>query len=165
MDVEWAVLCRFVGVKLTTLVNYIVQESLVWHTENKETKYSPKNVIKASKMPFTFHCFDNGADRESPPSVLPGVLNTSPVAGPPSLTAFLIAAVRAGGLAPLIVSMQVPLWKILKVGMAETLWARAIPDWLSTLTLAKATFFGAECSLARASKVGAIALQGPHQSA
>ena len=92
-------------------------------------------------MAFKFHCLDREADRDSPPSVRPGVLKTLPVAGPPSFTALLIAAVRAGGLAPLMVSMQVPLWKILKVGMAETPWARAMPDWLSTLTFAKATFF------------------------
>ncbi|CAF3540475.1 unnamed protein product [Fusarium graminearum] len=71
-------------------------------------------------MPFKFHLFDNGADRASPPSVRPGVLNTSPVTGPPSFTAFLIAAVSAGGFAPLMVSIQAPFWKILKVGMAET---------------------------------------------
>ena len=48
---------------------------------------------------------------------------------------------------------------------AETTYFLATSCSLSTLTLAKASFPGLDSVLASCSKTGAIARQGPHQSA
>lgn len=64
-----------------------------------------------------------------PPNVRPGMAKDAPGAAvPASLTAFSTAAVRAGGLAPRIVSTMEPLLKMRNVGMALTPWDWAM-DW------------------------------------
>lgn len=101
-----------------------------------------------------------------PPNVRPGMAKDAPGAAvPASLMAFSTAAVRAGGLAPRMVSMTEPFLKTRKVGMALTPWDWAIDWWLSTLTLQNVILPGLEYLVERDSKVGAIILQGAHQSA
>lgn len=81
------------------------------------------------------------------------------------MTAFSTAEVRAGGFAPWIVSITEPFLKMRKVGIARTPWLWAMDCWLSTLTLQKVILPGLEYFVASDSKVGAMTLQGPHQSA
>lgn len=100
------------------------------------------------------------------PNVRPGLAKDAPGAAvPASLMAFSTAAVRAGGLAPRMVSMTAPLLKMRKVGMALTPWDWAMAWWLSTLTLQNVILPGLVYLVDRDSNVGAIILQGPHQSA
>lgn len=139
-------------------------------TENNETKYSPKKLMIAFRKLFRSHLIGLRSDcRDAvgplPPRVRPGTLKPPPAAGPASLTAFSTAAVKAGGLAPCMVSMAEPFLKIMKVGMARTPYCDAMSFWLSTLILANVIRFGLENLVARDSNVGAIILQGPHQSA
>lgn len=100
------------------------------------------------------------------PRVRPGVWNEAPGAAVlASLTAFSTASVRERGSAPRTrCSSEFPL-KMMKVGMAVTWWADAIDCWLSTFTFAKVILPGLAYLVASESKVGAIILQGPHQSA
>lgn len=51
------------------------------------------------------------------------------------------------------------------MGMALTLYIRATSCWRSVSTLQKVIFFGFEYLVDSDSKVGAIILHGPHQSA
>jgi hypothetical protein len=81
------------------------------------------------------------------------------------LTAFSTAVVSAGGLAPWMVSMTVPLRRMRKVGMARTPYCFEMSPWLSTSTLQKAILLGLENLVESDSNVGAIILHGPHQSA
>lgn len=139
-------------------------------TENNDTKYNPKNpmmaLIKAFKSHFNGLRSDCPAGRApGPPSVRPGALKPELAVGPASLTAFSTAAIRLGGFAPRMVSIGEPFLRMIKVGMALTPYCEATSRWLSTLTLAKVMRFGLEYLVARDSKVGAIILQGPHQSA
>lgn len=148
----------------------IVQERVVL-TENNETRYNPKKLIIVFRKLFRSHLIGLRSDSRDcvagplPPRVRPGALNPAPVVGPASLTAFSTAAVRAGGFAPCMVSIAWPFLKIMKVGIARTPYCDAMSFWLSTLTLANVMRFGLENLVARDSKVGAIILQGPHQSA
>lgn len=117
-----------------------------------------------------------------PPRVWPLVENTGGAIGPASLTAFSMAIVRPRVSAPLIVLIMLPFRKMRKVGMlclcvsesfgdlegytyAVTPYFCAISCWLSTFTLVKVIRFGLEYLVERDSKVGEIALHGPHQSA
>lgn len=105
-------------------------------------------------------------EEEPAPNVRPGLWNDAPGAVTlASLTAFSTAEVKAGGFAPWIVSITEPFLKMRKVGMARTPWACAMDCWLSTLTLQKAILPGLEYLVESDSKMGAIILQGPHQSA
>ena len=106
-----------------------------------------------------------GADTPVPPSLCPRMPNEEPPPGAASLTAFSTADVSAGGLAPLIVSITEPLRRIRKVGMALTPYCCETSLWLSTSTLQNVILLGLAYLVARESKVGAIILHGPHQSA
>lgn len=100
------------------------------------------------------------------PRVRPGVWNEAPGAAVlASLTAFSTASVRARGSAPRTRWCSDAPLKMMKVGMAVTLWAEAMDCWLSTLTLQKVILPGLAYLVDSDSKVGAITLQGPHQSA
>src|SRR3569833_688121 len=102
---------------------------------------------------------------EFPPSVRPPEENAEPGAAPASFTAFSTAAERAGGLAPWIVSMTVPLRRIRKVGMLLTLYCDAMSRCWSTSIFANVILLGLENLVDSDSKVGAIILQGPHHVA
>lgn len=138
------------------------------HTEKSDTRYNPIKLMIALRKLFRSHLSGLCSDClgcPPAPSVLPGALKPAPAVGPASLTAFSTAAVRAGGFAPWMVSMAEPFLKIIKVGMARTPYCDAMSRWLSTLILANAMRFGLVYLVARDSNVGAIILQGPHQSA
>ena len=84
---------------------------------------------------------------------------------PASLTAFSTASVRERESAPRTRwSSEEPL-KMMKVGIAVTWCEDAIDCWLSTLTLQNVILPGFENFVDSDSNVGAIILQGPHQSA
>lgn len=116
-----------------------------------------------------------------PPRVLPTELKVG-FAGPAFRTAFSTACASFLGSAPRIVSTTVEFRNIMKVGIlwqvsgasksegvgkayAETPYLREISCWLSTFTLVKVTTFGLENFEDNSSYLGAITLQGPHQSA
>lgn len=140
-------------------------------TEISETKYSPKNVTIASTNFLRSHAIGRLIDRPAaaatplPPSLCPPLPNAGPAAVPASFTPLSTAAVSAGGLAPCTVLTTEPLCRTRKVGMARTEYICATACWLSTSTLQKVIFLGLEYLVERDSKVGAIVLQGPHQSA
>lgn len=162
------------------------EDGLAIRTENKVRKYNPKNAIAAAKN----SCIEAETGRlrdcagliPGPPRVRPGVLYSGLLAGA-NLTAASTALVRARGSAPLIVLIGLPSRKIMNVGMlntahklgviqtaaqatyAETPYCWLICCWESTSTFAKETDFDFEYLVERDSKVGAMALHGPHQSA
>ncbi len=82
-----------------------------------------------------------------------------------SLTAFSTASVRELVSAPRTRCSSVVPRNTMKVGIAVTWWDEAMDCWLSTLTLQKVILPGLEYLVDSDSNVGAIILQGPHQSA
>lgn len=174
MDVVSRCLGSLVGVKLqrTNISETSSQDAVSsWPpTEKSDTKYSPKNpmmalmkLFRSQRMGLRKLCRCPPA--LGPPRVRPGALNPALATGPAILIAFSTAWVSLGGLAPWMVSMGDPFLKIMKVGMARTPYCEATSRSLSTSILAKAMRLGLVYLVARDSKVGAIILQGPHQSA